>query len=562
MNKTQQAQLAASSVSRDYFFSNFYNIPVVGKGAELFEMRDYQKNVVDTMDRVELLIGLKARQIGWTTIAIGYVLHDCLFNQEHPWLLVSRNEDASIKMLQKAMYAYNRFPKWLKDALPALVSSTQTQMVFANGSRIESVPATGSTGRGDSVWGALMDEAAFMEYAESIWGAVEPLVYGKAMVFSTANGMGNFFHDVWLDAQDKVTAWEALFYPWDVVPERDQHWYDRTKLAYKGREWLFYQEHPSSPEEAFSKSGRVAFTAESIDECFDPMVPVERWAWSVADSDAYEIGISDDADITVDIWKTPVVVRDELGRPLWKPNFVVSADIAEGLDRGDFTYVNVFDANTGEQCASSHSSIPVAYLDDFLDWLGRYYHNALMIPERNNAGIMPIELLYMKHMYPRLYRMQSFGEQTSSRAQRFGWYTDKRSKPKMVLDFQRALGERAVTIHDPKFVSEATTFISDGKGSYGASSQNHDDVITGTLIGWQGVLDSPEYPIVWVDPKTPVVTHDMFDEVGYVDEFVVNDVYETPLGQKVEDKVYVKKGFVVPPKPQVDFSVFDDENPI
>jgi hypothetical protein len=542
------AAFVASSLSREFFFENFYHIPVVGKGAELFKLRDYQRDVCDSIDDHYLNIGLKARQIGWTTIGVAYALHDAMFNPHRPWMFVSRTEDAAQKMLAKAIYSYNRIPKWLRDMLPRVTNQTQSVLAFENGSYIESVPATNSTGRGDAVYGVLMDECAFMEYAEGIWGAVEPLCYGKAMLFSTANGMGNFFHEVWLDSTRDDSAWNGIFFPWSVVESRDQGWYDSTRRSFRGREWLFYQEYPSSPEEAFAKSGRVAFQAEDVLACFEDLEPENRYEWVIGGTPR-RLEAGQEADIEFTVWREPRVERDDRGNLLRKPNYVVSADIAEGLEHGDFTYVTVFDCNANddgrfEQVASCKSSIPVAYLDEFLEWLGYYYHRALIVAERNNAGIMPLEKLGNDRWYPRLYRMDRYAEIPSNtdRTARYGWYTDRKSKPKMVNDFVLALGERQVLLHDYDFVVEAQVFVADGKGSYAATSNNHDDVIMGTLVGWQGVMDSPKYPIQFRDSTTRAITHQDMDDLSFVKVRKDNPM-EKALGQDVPVRT-VDKGLL------------------
>ena len=537
----QDLQWEACRSDRNYFLKNFYYIPVIGSGPTLFVPRDYQQKVFDTLDGTDYLVGLKARQIGWTTLGMGYAFHDAVFNAYHPWLLVSRGEGAAIKMLNLAKFAYARLPQWMKNRIGRLVSETQSIIAFENGSRLESVPSTGSTGRGDSVFGALLDECAFMDNAESIWGAVEPLVYGKAMLFSTANGMGNFYHETWLDSQRPDTAWEGLFFAWDVVPERDQDWYDKKKFLYRGKEWLFFQEYPYTPAQAFAKSGRVAFTTDSVETCFVEKEAEARFEWIVGQG-AKELAVGEDADIMIDVWTAPTVLRDTHGIVLQAPNYVVGVDVAEGLDGGDFSYVTVFDANTGEQCLSSKSSIPVGYLSELVLWVGEYYFNALIVPERNNAGILVAHKLGNEYYYPRLYRMDLFGQlpPSSDRTPRFGWFTDRKSKPKMVLDFALALAEGQLVLHDREFVFEAQTFVADGKGSYSATSGNHDDIIMGTLIGWQGVLDSPQYPVVFVDPESHVLTWDEFDALS---EPVLGSMLDRPLGQ--DTATVVSKSFFI-----------------
>ena len=121
---------------------------------------------------------------------------------------------------------------------------------------------------------------------------------------------------------------------------------------------------------------------------------------------------------------------------------------------------------------------------------------------------------------------------TGDRTPRYGWLTTPSTKPKMVNDFYHALTLGKVTLHDPEFKLEAQTFVADGKGSYGATSGRHDDVMMGTLIAYQGVLDSPKYPILWTDDKTHAPTHDDVDAIIFADPRNSSaDLLDAPIGQ-------------------------------
>jgi hypothetical protein len=494
-----------------YFFRNYYYIPVVGKGPTLFDLYDYQQQIFETLRDRDMIISLKARQIGMTTVAVAYAMWQAIFHQDSPWLFVSRNEGAATKMLNRGMYAYNRLPPWMRQRIGVPKNLTQTYLVLPNGSSIESVPATASTGRGDSVFGAILDEVAFMDYAESIWGAVEPLIYGKVLLVSTANGMGNFFHETWLDSQEPGSPWAGIFYPWNMRETRDAAWYDQKKLSYRGREWQFYQEYPSNPEEAFAKSGRVAFPYDIMVE--QPLIePVMRLEY-LLDGSLDEVELGADVDVAVDVWVKPEIWRDEYGAVVQKPNYVIGVDVAEGLENGDFSYVTVFDANTGEQCASSKSHIPVEYLSGLVEELGWYYHTALIIVERNNSGLVPLSQL-QESGYPRLYRHKDIAARSRTRRKQYGWHTNRSSKPKMVHDFLLALKDNDVVLHDYSFMLESQVFVADGRGSFAATSHNHDDVIMGTLVAWQGVLDHGRFPIVWQDRNFGPVTMEEFFAAG------------------------------------------------
>ena len=512
-----------------FFFESFYYIPVVGVGPALFSLRDYQRDILSDIVEYDLVIALKARQIGMTTIAVAHAFHDAFFNANRPWLLVSKNEKGAIKMLERLTYAYDRLPAWLKNRGPKEVSRTQTSIVWDNGSRVEVVPSVASTGRGDSVYGAILDEFAFMDYPNEVLAAIEPLVYGKLIVISTANGMGNRFHELWLDSQLDDSAWHGIFFPWSVVPSRSDEWYAHKKLSMRGQEWLFYQEYPSSPEEAFSKSGRVAFSSELLQD-LDIREPEQYLSWD--EDDGFGPGSKDDP-FCLRVWEGPQVEVDE-SDPSWvvrPPNYVIGVDVAEGLEHGDYTAVTVWNANTNTMVASMYCHFPIEQLDYLLYDLGELFYWALLVVERNNHGVAV--LVGLQRMgYPRIYRSKKLATVKGRRRLDIGWITDKVSKPKLVSDFLKALRYGLVEIHDSTFVVEAMTFVEDGKGGYSATNDKHDDFIMSTMIGWQGVQEVGNYPIVWKPETTQPLTMDDILNLGEQDD-LGSHPFDVPIGQKV-----------------------------
>ena len=189
-----------------------------------------------------------------------------------------------------------------------------------------------STGRGDSVYGVILDEFAFMEYGNEVFAALEPLVYGKMIVISTANGMGDRFHEIWLESEKDDSPWAGIFYAWDVVPARDEDWYNRKKLSFRGQEWYFYQEYPANPEEAFAKSGRTVFGVDVLS--YLPWEePKAYFEWD-ADGGFYET--SEPSPFALRVWEEPFVLRhEEHEYVIQQPNYVIGVDVAEGLDHGD-----------------------------------------------------------------------------------------------------------------------------------------------------------------------------------------------------------------------------------
>jgi len=528
-----------------YFLSEYWKVQKIGVGYGKFTLFPYQ--VEDAEDFVAVhsyadrllawrngdgeppapeevrklrQIRLKARQLGWTTLATGLVFWSVFFHENHPWLIAAQGqEDASITMKTQIKAPYSHLPKWMRERGPQVIQDGAEDFGFDNGSRIRVIPSTPSAGRGDAMFGALMDEAAFAESASELFAAIDPMCYGPMFVFSTANGMGNFFHDTWNDSQMSDSEWEGKFRPWHSRPGRDQLWYEATERKYRSKMHLFYQEYPSSPEEAFAKSGRLALPVEDM-ERLQPIGP-PHWRYDVskivmAVYSAMAVGGVDDwnglfadavigdselpRDAELHVWRQPEVVRDEHGRLAYMPNYVVGADVAEGLEKGDYQALAVVDANTFEVVATMKSHTPLQTYDLLLEAVGFWYHTALVGPERNNHGMVPLIAL-QNRMYPRIYRMDTLAQiRTADRSPRYGWHTGPATKPKMVTDLADYLSDMGLVVHDERLLIEARTFLSNGKGGYGATDPNHDDLIMAHAVALQLALD--------VASQTPPIFYD------------------------------------------------------
>ena len=497
-----------------------WKVQVPKKGPRKPEVRQFQQDVATLLDAEadnELrLVALKARQIGFTTVVAAYATWSCLFGDDVPWLFVSRGENEAKKNLARATYGYRRLPPWMKDRLPKLLTESTERLGWANESRIDSIPASASSGRGDSVYGVLFDEAAHMENPDELFGSLDPLCYGPMLVFSSANGMGNWFHERWLEAQRQDSEWQSIFCPWSEVPRRDQAWYEKRKKRYRGQMWMFYQEYPTTPQEAFAKTGRRAI-GDDVLEYLTPTEPSWRLGWTGTEFDVKRpLGDGDEEDMELWVWEHPTVARDDLGRALFKPNYVIFCDPAEGLEHGDYTAVAVVDANSMKKVASVYTHYPVEELGVVLAWLGYHYHTALIGVERNNMGLVPIVDLNRNLRYPRLYRMEQLGQVIKGdRTPRFGWHTNRATKPKMVKEYLRGLRAQEINNVDPRFHHEVQTFIMDGRGGYAASNKNHDDMVIADLGSYQIAQDVGKYPIVWVDDGPTILT---WDDVLSIDE--------------------------------------------
>lgn len=296
---------------------------------------------------------LKARQIGFSQIFALEALHTASHTEEATILFVSRSQDLATNLLRYCYVAYNR----LRDA-PGLVKANESELGLANGSRIKSIPANRSTGRGFAARDVYLDEFGYADYAEEIYQSISPTLSqgGRLTIASTPNGTGNLFHDLWMTGD-----FARMLVPWHHCPayytdsERaaglapDQSaWYLKNRPDYTAQQWA------AEYECDFVGSGVTVFSPLIIDQA-------EDGAWGDVDP--------------------------EDGR-----SYVTSVDIGR---RRDATVINTFDITEEPYQRVAHTRlerVPYPLIQQTIERHGRTYPGTVLI-ESNGPGDPVIENL-------------------------------------------------------------------------------------------------------------------------------------------------------------------------
>lgn len=75
---------------------------------------------------------------------------------------------------------------------------------------------------------------AFIDGVEEIWLSAQYTLStgGRAIILSTPNGVGNFFHKIWVESEECKNNFKTIRLPWNLHPERDQSWRNKqTELS-------------------------------------------------------------------------------------------------------------------------------------------------------------------------------------------------------------------------------------------------------------------------------------------------------------------------------------------
>ena len=296
---------------------------------------------------------------------------------------------------------------------------------------------------------------------------------------------------------DENNEYSRIFIPWFVTKEYSRPVPDNFKITLEEKEWKekynltdgqiqWYrwalpnlcggdknqraQEFPNRWQDAFISSGEPAFdipTVLRLKELCEP--PIARYDCLLTSGQF--ISKTDGA---IKVWKEPTR----------HGHYVISADVSEGLEHGDFHSADVLDHDTGEQVAHYHGKMEPWEYALLLMGLGNRYGEAWIVPEKNNHGQQVIQEI-IKHDYPNLY-MEMIEEPPNKPRKRFGWVTTGAGdrKRQAVLDNgKKFISEGNPGINDPRTYEEMLNFKRQTDGKERADNGSFDDCVMSWVIG-------------------------------------------------------------------------------
>ena len=399
-----------------------------------------------------------------------------------------------------------------------------------------------SAGRSDTVNFLHASELGAWENGEDLVASLMQTVPDAevmekpSMVFleSTAEGRGNYFHKEYVAAVNKKNNYQPLFAPWWILDtyERDATFEDLgqlndyesflVELMRKGHETLghkfpikeesiprklaYYrrkakdfaatperlpQEYPSTWEEAFIASGKNVFNPLALQEMekdATPLEDVEYYKITPLEDRPYEefeleqMPFEENETPDDFTYKAPLKIWE---KPKPYKEYVIGADVAEGLKGGDFSVATVVDISTMAVVARWRGHCDPDKFGEILGALGTYYNYALIGVEVNNHGLTTVQKL-RDTFYTNLYkRDRGYDEEWETPTVNLGWKTDMRTKRLMIDDLIKLVRERVIKDKDIVFINEAFSYVRDERGRMNAEEGSHDDTIMATAIAYQ-----------------------------------------------------------------------------
>lgn len=417
---------------------------------------------------------LKPRQIGSTTNEVIKLLDYTIYHRNVVTCIMAHEADAIKKIFRIAKRAYKAMTDSIKPELDR-GGGSKYEMVFP---KINSLIYCDLESRGDTISRLHISEAAFVEYERYISTMQAVPVDGMITIESTANGIGNWFYDKWMDDD----SFEKFFFPWFLddgytLPIKGRITYTKEEIdlikfakkehkidlspeaiAWRRRKQLelkdfFFQEYPEDPVTCFLLSGGKVINRNLISAM------ITEASKPIAKNDDTIIFRNKDA----------------------KDYYVIGADVSEGVG-GDFSHAVCYSVKTREEVAVLRGQFsPLIFARKLVEFANRYTTGnryPLMAVERNNHGhAVLLELLeYAK--YPNLF----FYEKDKA-----GWLSSQVTRSVMMSRLIDSVENNFLRINDLTVLNELMTLVSN-RGKVEAASGKHDDAVMATAIALQMLL--------------------------------------------------------------------------
>ena len=445
-----------------YFLTRYSYIQHPKRGRVLFDLYQYQKHTLDEFRNHRYNIVLKGRQIGISTLVAGYSLWLMLFHNDKKVLVIATKQETAKNLVTKVKFMHQNLPVWLRGTI---VTDNKLSTIFSNGSEIKAVASSDDAGRSEALSLLIMDEAAFIDNADIIWGAAQATLStgGDAILLSTPNGIGNLFHKMWQEAESKQNDFNPILLDWRVHPERDQAWRDQqTRML---GEVMASQEHDAS----FIFSGNTVIPPEII-EFYKANYQKDPIAKEGFDGNLW-------------IWEYPMPGR----------SYIVCADVSRGDGEDSSTY-HVVDVEASRQVAEYKGKVETKAFGDMLVYISTYYNDALLIPDNSSIGWNSIQqiidrgyknLFYMSRdlQYVDVEHQMTGHYRKEERGMVPGFMISQRTRPLIISRLKEYMLEStSIIIQSSRTIAEFETFIWKN-GRPEALSGYNDDLVMALAIG-------------------------------------------------------------------------------
>lgn len=451
---------------------------------------------IEASGRFKRLIIDKLRRAGCSSWADSRGFHAAVTRHNHYSLLIAHEPEATDTIFGMTKRFYGHMPDAAK---PRVLYDNRKALTFNTKSRVgglDSEIKCGTAGKENFGSSQLVNFLHASEFSKwpahiindlmtSLMPTIPKTEDSEIIIESTANGIGNKYHQMWLAARyhyemylddegklawrssindtgyNETNTWSRVFIPWFVfekcaIPvaqwERQTgQTFERTAeeetlvtvhmsgcpVAVQNQKLAWYrqvlvddfqgdvarraQEYPTTWQESFMSNGDAAFDAYLVQAKLDVALRRER----TTPCTKYDID-----PMTGQFFAHPKGRLWVWEEPEADAAYAVIADVSKGIVvnekvggdlRHDFSEVSVKHQLSGREVAHWHGKMDPDLFGYMLVWIGRRYNEAWLVPENNGPGGTVIAAI-LRMKYNKLY-VERYIEPPNIPKKRWGFST-------------------------------------------------------------------------------------------------------------------------------------------
>ena len=128
-----------------YFIDNYARISHPIDGLIPFKTYPYQADLLHDFNNYRFNIILKARQLGISTIAAGYIVWLMLFHRDKNILVMATKFKTASNLVKKVKAILKNLPSWI--IISEISIDNRSSFQLSNGSQIQAASTSGDAGR-------------------------------------------------------------------------------------------------------------------------------------------------------------------------------------------------------------------------------------------------------------------------------------------------------------------------------------------------------------------------------------------------------------------------------
>jgi hypothetical protein len=433
-----------------YFIERYVKIITLDKGFVNISLYPFQKQAIEDINQNRRVILKAGRQLGKTTMIVGYILWYILFNQDKFVAILANKAPTAREILSRIKIAYEALPLWIQQGVKTW---NKGDIELENNCRVMATSTASSAIRGFSISLLYLDEFAFVpsniaeEFFTSVYPTISSGTSSKILISSTPNGM-NHFYKMWTEAVENQNGFLHIEANWRQVPGRDQKWADEQRAV------LGEQKYFQEVECEFMGSSGTLISASGL-KSLAFVTPLNKT----------ESGIS--------IYHQPIPGKSYM--------LVADTSRGKGLDYSAFVVLDISEIPYKVVATYKNNDISPLVYPSMIKKIGEYYNSAYALVEINDNGQQVVDSLFDDYEYENIL---SSVEMKSKMALTWG-YGNKSNRGIRTTKSVKRLGcsvlknlieSQQMIIQDFEIISELSTFVTNGT-SFEAASGSHDDLV-------------------------------------------------------------------------------------